>query len=65
MYDQGLKKWLLDFIFYFQNQVMGFLMDIFSFQKTRYTLLEDLTEDLHRHLEFRLDNIAHRLLQNN
>lgn len=47
----------------FQNQVMAFLVDIFSFQKTRYTAVEDLAEDIFRHVQFRISNISQKLAQ--
>jgi len=32
----------------FQDIVLGFISDIFSFEKCRYTTLEDLAEDIVR-----------------
>ncbi|PSN51935.1 Mitoguardin [Blattella germanica] len=43
------------------NQVMGFLMDIFSFQKCRYTSIEELAEDLLKHLKTRAEAIGQKV----
>lgn len=40
---------------------MGFLTDIFSFQKTRYTSVEELASDLLSNIKTRVDNITHKL----
>lgn len=42
---------------------MGFLMDIFSFQKSRYSVVEELAEDMLKHVEVRLNNITQKLTQ--
>lgn len=40
---------------------MGFLMDIFSFQKSRYTNVEELAADILTHIKIRVDNISKKL----
>ncbi|KAK6632485.1 hypothetical protein RUM44_007527 [Polyplax serrata] len=59
----GPDEKLKETCFYFKNQVMAFLVDIFSFQKTRYTAVEDLAEDIFRHVQFRISNISQKLAQ--
>ncbi|KAL1124385.1 hypothetical protein AAG570_001014 [Ranatra chinensis] len=46
---------------YFKDQVMGFLGDIFSFQMSRFTTVEELTEDVMKHVKTRIDNVCARL----
>ncbi|XP_046688077.1 mitoguardin-like, partial [Homalodisca vitripennis] len=55
--DENLKSICL----YFREQVMGFLTDAFSFQKTRYTTVEELAEDVFSHIKLRVNNISRRL----
>uniref|UniRef100_A0A1B6HT55 Mitoguardin n=1 Tax=Homalodisca liturata TaxID=320908 RepID=A0A1B6HT55_9HEMI len=55
--DENLKS----ICFYFREQVMGFLTDAFSFQKTRYTTVEELAEDVFSHIKLRVNNISRRL----
>uniref|UniRef100_A0A6B2EA64 Mitoguardin n=1 Tax=Phlebotomus kandelakii TaxID=1109342 RepID=A0A6B2EA64_9DIPT len=43
---------------YFREQTIGFLVDIFSFQKCRFTTVEQLTEDILKHMRQRVDNIG-------
>lgn len=42
---------------------MAFLVDIFSFQKTRFTVVEELAEDIFEHVQFRISNISRKLSQ--
>lgn len=49
------------FITKLQEQVIEFLTDIFSFQKTDYTSVENLTKDLIKHTSMRIDGITNRL----
>lgn len=55
--DENLREICL----YFKEQVMGFLMDIFSFQKSRYTNVEELAADVLSHVRIRVDNIGRKL----
>lgn len=55
-----VKKNLL----FFQDQVMNFLMDIFSFQKSNYMSVETLSEDILRHVKARVENIEVKLARN-
>lgn len=45
----------------FQLEVMGFLMDIFSFQKSRFTTVEELAEDILKHSNRRVENLCSKL----
>ncbi|CAH1395808.1 unnamed protein product [Nezara viridula] len=49
---------------YFKDQVMNFLMDIFSFQKSNYMTVETLSEDILRHVKTRVENIEVKLARN-
>lgn len=40
---------------------MGFLQDAFSFQKSRYTTVEELSEDIFNHIKSRVDNLSRKL----
>lgn len=44
-------------IFYFQDQVIELMCDIFSFEKCRYTTKEDLSNDLFEQFKIRTENI--------
>ncbi|XP_054281997.1 mitoguardin-like [Macrosteles quadrilineatus] len=55
--DEGLKSICL----YFREQVMGFLTDAFSFQKTRYTTVEELADDVFKFIKVRVENLSRRL----
>ncbi|XP_068902701.1 mitoguardin isoform X1 [Tenebrio molitor] len=57
----GPDELLRDTCVYFKNQVMGFLTDIFNFQKCRYTNVEELAEDVIYNLKIRIENISQRL----
>ncbi|XP_071444121.1 mitoguardin-like [Hetaerina americana] len=46
---------------FFKDQVMGFLQDIFNFQQTRYTSVEELALDVMGHARSRADGIMERL----
>ncbi|XP_059622491.1 mitoguardin [Phlebotomus argentipes] len=43
---------------YFRDETIGFLKDIFSFQKCRFTSVEELSEDILKHMRQRVDNIG-------
>uniref|UniRef100_A0A023F390 Mitoguardin n=1 Tax=Triatoma infestans TaxID=30076 RepID=A0A023F390_TRIIF len=46
---------------FFKMEVMGFLMDIFSFQKSRFTTIEELAEDILKHSNTRVENLSSKL----
>lgn len=46
---------------YFKDQMMGFLSDIFSFQKSRYTSVEELAEDILQHMKRRVDAVSQKM----
>lgn len=43
---------------YFKNQILEFLVDIFSFQKVRYSTVEELSEDVLKLMKERVNNIS-------
>ncbi|CAG9784239.1 unnamed protein product [Diatraea saccharalis] len=45
----------------FQAEVVGFITDIFSFHKCRYTTVEDLATDILQHARVRASNITDKL----
>ncbi|XP_069687516.1 mitoguardin isoform X2 [Periplaneta americana] len=55
--DENLK----DICQFFKDQVMGFLLDIFSFQKCRYTTVEELAQDLLSHLRSRAEAVNQKV----
>ncbi|XP_073833476.1 mitoguardin isoform X2 [Musca autumnalis] len=57
--DENLK----DICHYFRDQMLGFLADIFSFQKSRYTTLEDFSHDVLDHMKTRVNNISIKFSQ--
>jgi hypothetical protein len=44
-----------------QDQVMGFLRDIFSFQKCHYISVEELAQDLLSHLKLRAEAVSQKV----
>lgn len=48
---------------YFKDQTMGFLCDIFNFQKCRYTTVEDLSADIYQEMRNRVANIGVKFSQ--
>lgn len=48
-------------LFLLQDQVMGLLGDIFSFNKSRYTVVGELASDIFTHIKTRVDNISEKL----
>jgi len=40
---------------------MGFLLDIFSFQKCHYTTVDELAQDLLSHLKSRVEAVSHKV----
>ncbi|XP_066260011.1 mitoguardin [Euwallacea similis] len=55
--DESLRETCV----YFRDQFMGFLSDIFSFQKCRFVTVSDLSGDVQKHLRMRVENICQRL----
>ena len=47
--------------YYFREQVIEFLIDIFNFFKVRYTNVDDLAEDILKEMKIRVENINQRL----
>ncbi|XP_050670407.1 mitoguardin isoform X2 [Leptidea sinapis] len=45
----------------FQSEVVGFIKDLFSFEKSRYTSIEDLAADVMQHARIRAANITDKL----
>lgn len=43
---------------YFRDETMGFLNDIFNFQKCRYTTVEELSADIYQQMRNRVENIS-------
>lgn len=48
---------------YFREEILGFLTDIFNFQSSRYTTVEELAEDILKHMRSRVDNIGVKFCQ--
>ncbi|XP_059475852.1 mitoguardin [Neocloeon triangulifer] len=46
---------------YFRNQVVGFLQDMFSFEKMRYFSVDTLGEDIFANMKIRVDELKVRL----
>ncbi|KAB0797467.1 hypothetical protein PPYR_08460 [Photinus pyralis] len=57
----GPDESLRDTCFFFKEQVMGFLVDIFNFQKCKYTTVEELSNDVLNNIRHRVDLISQRL----
>lgn len=55
--DESLRETCV----YFKEQVMGYLADIFSFHRCRYTTVEELSCDVLANLKQRVDNLCMRL----
>ncbi|KAK9707965.1 Mitoguardin [Popillia japonica] len=56
----GPDETLRDTCMYFKEQVMGFLADIFNFQKCKYISVEELARDVMLNLKNRVDSICQR-----
>ncbi|XP_018332761.1 mitoguardin [Agrilus planipennis] len=54
--DENLK----DICMYFKEQVLGFLSDIFNFQKCKFTTEEELASDVLIHVKKRAENVCRR-----
>lgn len=59
----GPDENLHDVCHYFRDETMGFLVDIFNFQKCRYTTVEDLSDDIFREMKNRVANIGVKFSQ--
>lgn len=59
----GPDEHLRDICHYFKDQTMSFLSDIFSFQKCRYTTVEELSADIHQQMKNRVANISVKFSQ--
>lgn len=49
----------------FQSEIVGFISDLFSYHKCRYTNVEDLSSDIMQHARFRAANITDKLAERN
>lgn len=47
----------------FQSEIVGFVTDLFDFQKCRYTTVEDLAADILQHARARAANITDKLAE--
>lgn len=59
----GPDENLRDVCHYFREQTLGFLVDIFSFQKCRYETVEDLSADIFQQMKERVNNITVKFSQ--
>lgn len=59
----GPDENLRDVCHYFREQTLGFLTDIFSFQKCRYETVEDLSADIFQQMRERVNNITVKFSQ--
>lgn len=57
----GPDEKLREVCYYFRDQVMGLLQDIFSFNKSRYTVVGELASDIFTHIKTRVDYITEKL----
>lgn len=59
----GPDENLRDVCHYFREQTLGFLTDIFNFQKCRYETVEDLSADIFQQMKERSNNITVKFSQ--
>ncbi|XP_052788044.1 mitoguardin-like [Mya arenaria] len=57
----GPESKLKDICFYFKEVVLGFIQDMFSFEKARYTTVDDLASDIVRLAKTRIDQVLQKL----
>lgn len=57
----GPRERLRDVCESFQSEIVGFISDLFSFQKCRYTTVDDLAVDIMQHARSRTANITDKL----
>lgn len=48
---------------YFKEQMVGFMIDMYNFQKMRYTTVEELAEDILSNMKMRVNNISVKFSQ--
>ncbi|KAJ0182015.1 hypothetical protein K1T71_002737 [Dendrolimus kikuchii] len=61
----GPRERLRDVCESFQSEIVGFITDLFSFQKCRYTTVDDLAVDIMQHARSRCANITDKLAERN
>ncbi|XP_065090091.1 mitoguardin [Ochlerotatus camptorhynchus] len=54
----GPDENLMEVCKYFKEQMVSFLVDIYNFQKCRYTTVEELAEDILSNMKMRVNNIG-------
>lgn len=59
----GPDENLSDVCHYFKDETMGFLSDIFNFQKCRYTTVDELSADIFQEMKNRVANISVKFSQ--
>ncbi|KAH8235696.1 hypothetical protein KR032_005715 [Drosophila birchii] len=59
----GPNENLREICHYFREQLLAFLADIFSFQKSRFTTIEDFSQDVLQHMQSRVNNIGVKFSQ--
>lgn len=59
----GPNENLSEVCHYFKEQTMGFLNDIFNFQRCRYTTVEELSADIYQEMKNRVANISVKFSQ--
>ncbi|CAB3230712.1 unnamed protein product [Arctia plantaginis] len=61
----GPNERLRDVCESFQSEIVGFIADLFNFQKSRYTNVDDLSVDILQHARLRCANITDKLAERN
>ncbi|KAM3964862.1 mitoguardin [Aphomia sociella] len=61
----GPRERLRDVCQCFKSEIVGFITDLFSFQKCRYTTVEDLSADIMQHARLRAANITDKISERN
>lgn len=61
----GPRERLRDVCESFRSEIVGFISDLFSFQKCRYTTVDDLALDIMQHARSRTANITDKLAERN
>lgn len=59
----GPNENLRDICHYFREELLAFLGDIFSFQKSRFTTIEEFSQDVLQHMQTRVNNIGVKFSQ--
>ncbi|KAJ8729259.1 hypothetical protein PYW08_000840 [Mythimna loreyi] len=59
----GPNERLRDVCEAFQSEIVGFIADLFNFQKSRYTNVDDLSADIMQHARLRSANITDKLAE--